>query len=72
MIDKLGGDPIKNLTNDAEDNINQKGNEQWLVRHNDKIIGLYESRDSANEAMNGYEMKNDINIDDELNIMQVI
>lgn len=44
----------------------------YLVRHNDTIVGIFESEGDANDAKNGYEMQNDIALDDTLDILQLI
>lgn len=43
----------------------------YLVRHNDKIIGIFNDEDSANDALHGYELENNVKIDDDLSILKV-
>lgn len=44
----------------------------YLVRHNEKIIGIFDNEDDANDAMHGYELNNDVEIDDVLDVINVI
>lgn len=44
----------------------------YLVRHNETIIGIFDNELDANDAMNGYQMQNTIQLDDTLEIIQVI
>lgn len=44
----------------------------YLVRHNDKIIGIFEDEFEAVDAKNGYSLQNDIEIDDTLDVLQLI
>lgn len=44
----------------------------YLVRHNDTIVGVFDNEFDANDALSGYQMTNDIQLNDVLDILQVI
>lgn len=44
----------------------------YLVRHNNTIVGIFDNEGDAQDAKNGYEMQNDIKLDDALDILQLI
>ncbi len=44
----------------------------YLVRHNDTIVGIFDNENDATDAMHGYQMQNDIAIDDTLDVLQLV
>lgn len=44
----------------------------YLARHNNTIIGIFDNEADANDAMHGYQMQNDISLDDTLDILQLV
>lgn len=44
----------------------------YMVRHNDTIVGIFSDEVDANAALHEYETKNNIQLDDILDIIRVI
>lgn len=44
----------------------------YLVRHNTLIVGIFDNEFDANDALNGYQMQNDIQLDDTLDVLQIL
>lgn len=44
----------------------------YLVRHNNTIVGIFDNEFDATDAKNGYEMQNDIQINDTLDILKLL
>lgn len=44
----------------------------YLVRHNNTIVGIFSSDFDAQDALHGYQMQNDIQLNDVLDIIQIL
>lgn len=65
-------DPTQNNSPQIGSDINQPQDENWMAYHNDKIIGFYSNQQDADDALHGYQMENEVGIDDVLEARQVI
>lgn len=58
----MNPDPLQN---------EQQSADQYVVHHNDKIIGFFDNYGDASNAMSGYMLGNQIQIDDTIEILTV-
>ena len=56
----------------VEENKEEQKASSYMVRHNDKIVGFYGTEAEANDAKNGYQIENNIELNDTLDVLQIV
>lgn len=52
------------------DQVNEEDKGSYIVRCNDTIIGIFENKLKAQDAITSYQMENDVDINDTFEIWQ--
>lgn len=63
---------ISNQYNMAEEEQEEQKASYFMVRHNDKIVGFYNTEAEADDSKNGYQMENNVGIDDKLDVLKIL
>ncbi len=65
-------DPITQSLDPANkvDEVNQPSG--YLVRHNDKIVGIFDNEFDAQDSLQGYQMQNQLDLNDTLDILKIL
>jgi hypothetical protein len=66
--------PVESSTSNQQENMTDQVNEEdkgsYIVRCNDTIIGIFENKLKAQDAITSYQMENDVDINDTFEIWQ--
>lgn len=57
--------------NNIEDTSEDSQSYTYMVHHNSNIVGFYGSQEEADDALSGYQLGNDIKLDDTLEILKI-
>ena len=59
--------------NNIDDNSQDSSQDSYyfIVRHNDQIVGSYGTEEEANDAMGGYQLSNQIQLEDTMEILKI-
>lgn len=64
-------EPNPSLNPDSPEDTNNEG-QQWIVLHDMKVVGFYDSRSEAASAMDGYRLGHSLGINSILIVRQII
>jgi len=64
-------DPITNNTTNTSNEASTQPS-SYMVHHNDTIVGFFDNDVDANDALHGYQMQNQIDINDTLEILKIL